>query len=455
MRKILLSLFLSFFVLTLFGQQDSLLRNFKFRNINYRAITMNVGAGSQFYRTSFLAGKNESHSSSGSGAVTYYNLKSTDRILFEMTGSLNTGFGFGKSSNTSDEYKNHGLSFAPSLNLLNKWFSGNFFIEMGANVSINYTDSKNTYTTASSVHENESVGQSAAITAGIGKGRLENITDMQNALWLNKALEKEGRLSRSLSAGELNGLGRAVTKANNTRVLDARRRTQYILETIDDYFQQRELISKTDIKYFSNLNDIAFFALNDPRLSGTEMFIRLTPSISNGREESTQKPPMFENKTKSTNKSVHASVGLNEYIPLSLQHQNNFGFALKLDYFSHHYNQKYFTSGVLTSETDTKPDLRQASLTAFFEHAIYPNTRTLVSIKLDSETGYQDVEGNYSFFGKATLAGSLNYFISHRTRLNCTLGGFYLNNVHADDNYLTLLPRTLQFFANAELQVSL
>lgn len=111
---------------------------------------------------------------------------------------------------------------------------------------------------------------------------------MQNALWLNKALEEATLLSRQLSGDELNELGKTITKGNNTRVVDLRKRTRFILKIVDDFFQQKEIINSTNINYFSHLNDIMFFTVNNPRLSGTEHFIRFTPEISGGGGNSTQ-----------------------------------------------------------------------------------------------------------------------------------------------------------------------
>ncbi|MEI9912635.1 MAG: hypothetical protein WDO71_25150 [Bacteroidota bacterium] len=398
MRKIILILFLSISFLNLFSQQDSVLKNFKFRNSNYRAITMNIGGGSNFSNTELVSGSNKNHNSSGSAGASYYANKSTDRILFNMSGGLYGSFSAGRSKNSSDDDKNRNLSFAPNFSILNKWFSRKFFTELGADMSAQSYNSKSTDISPLSEQKNKRNNQSLAIIAGIGKGRLENITDMQNALWLNKGLEKEGRLSRTLSAGELNGLGRAITAANNTRVLDARKRTQFILETIDGYFQQNGLINKTDIKYFSNLNDIVFFAFNEPRLSGTETFIRLRPAITNFSDNNSRQPADEKTGSRATSWSALLSMGVSKYVPMNLKHQNNYGASLRLYYFSNHSNEKFYTSGILINEFDFNPELRQAGVALFFQHAIYPNTRTIISFRLDSETGYQDVGDESGFF---------------------------------------------------------
>ncbi|MBL7744265.1 MAG: hypothetical protein JNN00_12385, partial [Chitinophagaceae bacterium] len=314
MRKVLPALVLSFCIHTSFAQQDSLLRSFKFRNISYRAVTFDASGGGQFSSTDFPAGKSEGRSGSGSAGASYYVIKSTDRILLNAVASASTGFGSSRSDNSSDEYKNRNFYLAPVFDINNKWFSKNFFTELGTEVSGNIYSSKYTSTAFSSENKNKQQQGALTVTVGIGKGRLENITNMQNALWLNQTLEKEKRLTRSLSAEELNGLGQAITVASNTRVLDARKRTQYVLEAIDGYFQQNGLISTTDIRYFSNLNDILFFAFNDPRLAGTELFIRATPAIMNYQDDLTQQPVNSKTEEDAMNKSVRLSAGINKHV---------------------------------------------------------------------------------------------------------------------------------------------
>lgn len=454
MRKILLTLLLSSIAFSIFSQEDSILKNFKFRNIRYRAISLNIDGGTQYSNVKYISGNNKSHGSSAAAGASYYFVKSTDRILLDASGNLSAGFNSSKSEN-SNEYKSRNYYLIPRFTVLNKWFSRKLFVELGADVTANLYNNKSTQSSPGYNQKHNQGDESVSLTAGIGKGRLENITDMQNALWLNRVLEKESRLSRPLTFDELNDLGRAITAANNTRVLDARKRTQFILETIDYYFQNKALIRKTDIKYFSNLNDIVFFAINLPRLSGTELFARVTPGITNHDEKYTEKFADTKNTEDVTTRSVRLSLGLNKYAPVNLKHQNNYGAAAQLRYLSHHYNEKNFTGGVLNNTLDFKSDIKQAGLDLFFEHAIYPNTRTVVSFRFDSETGVQDLGDDWEFFGTADLSGTLNYFISYRTRLTANLGAHYHNNIYNVTSYLSLLPETISLFASAGLQVNL
>ena len=265
MRKPLLLFTLFIQATLLYSQPDSVLQDFKFRNANYRAISIGVNGSGMFDNTNYTNGTLNQYAVGFSGTFQFQQSRSTEKQLLNLSVSLAPFFTSNNADNVTDNTKTKSISILPNFYLNNKWFSKKMFTEVGVEGFANLTRAKNSYDIPTVVQKiRETVG-SFALTLGIGKGRLENVTDMQNALWLSKSLEEAGRFSHTLSAAELNELGKTITKANNTRVLDARKRTQFILETIDNYFQQNGLINRTDIKYFSNLNDVVFFAFNDQR----------------------------------------------------------------------------------------------------------------------------------------------------------------------------------------------
>ncbi|MGC4100428.1 hypothetical protein [Ferruginibacter sp.] len=454
MKQTLLIIFLFAFLVPAFSQQDSLLKTFKFRNSNYRAVNFSAGGSSSYDRTEFGAGPRKTAYGSGGASVNYFTAKSTDRILYSASAGVGGNFSSGTSKDAGGKDKSNAYSFSPQVDILNKWFHKKFFTELGATGYGEAYGSKYT-TAANTVQKNSQHQYQLLLHTGIGIGRLENVTDMQNALWLAKSLQQEKSLSRSLSAEELNGLGRSITMANNTRVLDGRRRTRFILQTVDDYLQQKGLVSKTDINYFSNLNDILFFAYNIPRLSGTEKFIRFTPGIYDYKSEGTQNNNADKHQVLSTVGSLLFSVGLNKYIPTSLVHQNNYGVALYANYNGIDYTDRYYTGGVISMQSKSSPDLKQAGVDLFYEHAIYPNTRTTINFNLQTKAGYQDANDQTNWFGEAYAAATWNYFISYRTRFQATAGGMYRKNIYQVINYLELLPNNFSLYANCGITVSI
>ncbi len=455
MRKTILLLVLIVLSFQSFSQQDSLLKQFKYRIDHFRAVSLNTSTGSQFDTKELGSGK-QKNSTAGGGLDVYLNtIKSTDRLLLTTSSGFSTSFNSSKSENPGNTNKYRNFSITSQFNVLSKWFSGNSFRELGTDVSAGTNSNRTSSTAFPPSLNNRNTDYAATIHTGIGKGRLENITDMQNALWLTKALNEVTRLSRQLSDREMLELGRSITKGNNTRVLDARKRTQFILETADNYLQQKGLINKTDITYFTNLNDILFFAFNNFRLAGKEKFIRLSPSISGFNKTYDQVGSITRVEQDPVIKSALLSIGFNNYIPVNLKHQNNYGAALKISYANYRSTEKYFSSATVINEFNFNTTIKQAGINLFYQHAFYPNTRTNITLGLQSEAGYQDVESESKFYGQAAITGVLSYFISYRTRFNGSISADYRKNIYNTHQNLELYPDNLRLSVSAGISINL
>ncbi len=457
MRKYLLSALPLFFSAIAFSQQDSVLRNFKFRVNNFRAINISAGTGGNAQDLKQGTGKSTSHSISGAAGADYYQLRSTDRIYRTFMASTGIYSGSSKFKGPLSEGRGNNFSGSSVISLSNTWFGKNFFTMLGGNLTGSLSTGKsksieptiNTYRAANNSY-------SASLEAGIGTGRLENIRDMQNAMWLYKTLQEEGRLTRSLSDAELHELGRIVTTANNTRILDARRRTRFILKTVDQFFKDKNLVSENDIDYFSALNDILFFAINNGRFSGTQKFVRINPAIYHYDNDNSNTLPSTKNESNGRTKVFRAEAGISRHKPINLKHQDNFGAMALFEYFDNEQSQYSFTNGIPTSSAETQTEAKKAGVRLFYEHAIYPNTRTIVSLGIETETGYQDnavVTNN--FYNSILASGTLNYFISFRTMLTGGLYVIYRKNIY--DGYINpqLRPEGIQAGLNIGLQVGL
>jgi len=455
LKQILLLLAGCLPTLAIFSQHDSLLKKFKYRIDQFRAVSFNGGGGSQYQQRVLSSGETINNSSSVNLGGTYFALKSTDLQLLTVSAYVGTHFYRNKNIQPSSSKRNSSFSISPCTSILNKWFTRHRFLELGADINASYNHNKET--TASLPGKQIAHGYSFQLNTGIGSGRLENITDMQNAMWLNKALASVNRLSRVLTADELNGLGRAITRANNTRVLDQRKRTQFVLTTVDGYLQQQDLVNTTDINYFSNLNDILFFAFNNPRLSGTEKFIRFTPSVNgSGRDDSgTGASSASKYQDRFTTTSLTISTGINKYIPTNLVHQNNYGASIQASYGTRDVLVRFYNSGGGVNETKYNFIGRLASINAFYTHAIYPNTRTTIAGNFQSEFGYQSNDDSQYTFGRTSIDATLNYFISYRTRLTATIGAEYQKNAYRTFQAMTGVPENTRLYANGGIEINL
>ncbi len=457
MKKIVPLLVLIFLALNNFAQQkDSLLKNFKFRIDHYRAFNFSLGGGGNYNNNkgSNVANAEYSEYDGNLGAM-YTTIKSSDRLLQTSTFYLWSSFSGSTSSSNSPTAKILNLNLHPEYRINNKWFNtGNAFVELDAHGSVNLQSSKYSYTSVYTPSKQIINLYNGDITIGIGKGRKEVITFMQNALWLYKDLKENNKLNGDLSYADLYELGNAINRANNTRVLDARRRTKYILKFVDEYLQRKNLINHCDINYFTSLNDILFFPVYSPRTAGTEKFIRLTPSISSNYYINYPNPGS-KLQTVRTGKSALLSAGINTHKPLSLTRQTDYGFTAKLFYGNGAYSYKQLENGQVINTQKGNSDLKSTGLLLFYGYSIYPNTRTNIGIDIRTENGYQQLDNNSTFYNSSSAAINMNYFISYQTYLTVSAGGEYNKNPSNFENGIFIYPEGVRLFINAGLNISL
>ena len=439
MKKILLSITGCLLFFTHQAQEKKLLQQFKYRIQQYKALSFTSSANNDYNQSNFnTAGSKTNSNTSGLNINTNYTtIKSTDNILRSTNSNFYGGYNRAKVNDSAYENINHSFYLQPQININNKWFTNQSFIELGTQINGGYFNQHNTLDNID--YKSNEKQYSVTLTTGIGKGRLENITDMQNALWLNKALTKQQLLTQPLTAQQLLTLGQTITKANNTRVLDNRKRIQYVLKTVDTYLQQQAFINKIGIEYFSHLNDILFFAINNTRLAGTEKFIRLTPSLSGNDYTNIQNNATTTFNTSNIIGTAILQIGIQQYIPANLVHQNNYGVKALLTYTNAKTISKQFVNQNITNTIENNSTLSKAAINSFYQHTYYPNTRTNISFTTTGEIGYQSAADNASLFGIVTALFDVNYFISYNTRFTATAGVNYQNN-----NYNAILYNVVQ-----------
>jgi hypothetical protein len=416
---------------SLFAQEKKLLQNFKYRIGNYRAINLATDAEGIVIDENRRFGGKES-STSGFLNADLFNLRITDNKKSILQFGFQNNISNSKNNNRSAPIKSNSMSNGFVLNGAKTWFLKEIFLEAGTSIRGSFGINKTkdfSNVTISKLNNNFS---NFSATFGIGKGRLENITDMQNALWLNKALQADKNLNRDLSEIELNNLGRAITKGNNTRILDFRKRNKFLLKTVDGFLQEKGVVKENNIDYFNNLNDILFFAFNSPRLAGSEIYFRATPEIL-GQDFNTSTynnfpNTEFKNENNYRKNSMLFTTGYKKYTPKNLVHQNNFGAAIALSFNNIINGRKSFVDNIISSEYKNTDKITRTSLDLFYEHSIFPNTRTNLNFNVNTSLGVDRVNSFNERFASVNLGVNVNYFINYNTRFKAGVNALYNNN---------------------------
>ncbi len=238
------------------------LSNFKYRTNGYRALAFtgdfNSGGGNSIIRDTIK----QNYLSNGlSGQARYMQTRSTDNKQ-----RFTSIFGFiNPYAQRSDKYNATKTSSNSSILTLdwhdfNRLYKKNFFIEYGTDAGVSgalRSEKKNGAKT-----KNNTLGYGIECTAGVGKGRLEHVSDAQTALFILQDLKEQG-LATNVSPEMADKFGHFITSIRNGRVFDLRRRTKFQLKEIDRFLKENKIITATDADEISIINDNLYFSFNN------------------------------------------------------------------------------------------------------------------------------------------------------------------------------------------------
>ena len=124
-------------------------------------------------------------------------------------------------------------------------------------------------------------------------------------------------------------------------------------------------------------------------------------------------------------------------------------------YSSSNYSDRFYTNNVLSAEFIRPSDLYHTGVNLFYEHSIYPNTRTSLNFRLQTENGYQYQNKHNDFYSNSGLTASATYFISYRTRFHFDAGAIYQKNLYQPSSYASVEAGGFNFYANAGLNINI
>jgi len=238
--------------------------------------------------------RKETSEISGNLTSSFYHYVNTRKTISNLMGVLslsgnknaqNNKQTFVNSSPTTIDNESK-LSQRNSLQLFwtNQWyFSKLFFIDYGlTNTSIQYlyNQDKTKKQSEEVSQENKYLGFNISPQAGVGYGRIENVRDARQAVYITQALSKKNVLTRQLSNDELFELSQKISTVKNKRFLDSRLRLIEEITTVDSFFVNNNLLTDNGAPYFTTLYDMWQYGDLFPRQSGYNISIVARPHFS-------------------------------------------------------------------------------------------------------------------------------------------------------------------------------
>ena len=411
--KLLLALLL--FSVYCFGQDSSFqLKDFTFRTPGFKGLGVGIGlAGSASgYEKENGEDQSEKTFSITPSLISYFKLVSTDDRLHQTTLWLNPYGNFEKRTINGKLVKRNNLRSYFSWDQNDRFYKKNkWFFEIGNTLSNELSSQKNS-DTVNNLNSSD-IKVNNTVTLGIGKGRIERVQDAQVALYIINDLKAQGFLNAEPDRATVEKLARLITDINTKRVFDFRRRRIYELTRLDSFLRSSGLVTQTDIRHFTTVNDNWSLAFNPYRLSGSNWYVQLKPGADYTRRKYNEKTTANNYASTSDNFSFSLSpvAGYEKYVPLNLKWQLNMGISFAYQIIKNNSHYKNVFNGVESSNyNDYYDDLW--TLNGFYSVGFFPNNRTQLAATLNLSAlrrtnDYIEISPELNF--------TTNYFVSYRT----------------------------------------
>ena len=289
-----------------------------------------------------------------------------------------------------------------------------------------------------------------------GNGRIEQVQDARQAVYIYKELSKADRMSPDKTDEQILEFAKLISQLKNKRFFDSRLRRIAEIESVDSFFTAKNYIKESDATYFTTLNDYWEYGNGPVRSSGTRFSVALLPGYYFYDYNNNQSDPAYYRLIKYSLSALSFAGGMEfkHEKPINLYWQNSLDLNCYFGIIEGKLNQKTYS----VKNTIRIPNIQ---LGLFQTIGFYPNTRTDVSIGysiqyvqfFDKTDLQNDIVGEEGKGAKAATNISVNYYISPKFRLNIASSFYYIwqdskdnviinfDNV-AESNYVSIFQST-------------
>jgi hypothetical protein len=398
-------------------------------NVNFRSYNLHQD-------NSFLdrEDKNGNDNVNGNFSAIFSRYTNTRKIISNLTGTLSIEGSYTSlkhkqtfindnstsTDNLSSLLQRNGLS----LNWSNKWyFSKLFFMDYGisTNVSYNTTQRNAENQPADNISQTEKdFLADISPRLGIGNGRIENVRDARQAVYIANALSKKKVLTRNLSDDELFALSQIMSAVKNKRFLDSRLRLIEEITSVDSFFVNNRILAENGAAYFTTLYDMWQYGDLFERNSGYEISLVARPYYRNQKLKHT---PVMQDINHNRNQHL-MSLTFNYEKPFKLNWQHSLSAEVAGGINS---------SSERIKETDNNykknTDGKIFSAFAAYSLGYYPNTRTNIQVAASQQISKNIYDGEEnsgnSMYSYTMISANLYYYFSPNLRLTGNYGFLY------------------------------
>lgn len=426
-KTLIITLGLFLFSSLTFAQETSIkdfdLKNYKAPDIKYRTLDLGTNMSLSGYNES---SDNNQNSFGFNASLDYFDFRNTKKIQSRNYSYLYTSFqsnwsksdGAKKSSNRPTVQ----LRYMTETRLYNE---NKAFLGFHGNLNLDYSNSNNKDESDYYSYKHYKVEFTPYISGG--KGRIEPVESVRQALDILISLQKYGRLSKDPDSTMIDSLARVANRIRYKRFYDTRYKRIYQLEELDKAMQLMDMVEVADIVYFANLSDIWNYAPTYSRGSGLRIEGGIIPTFRYGKIDYDD-DFQGNNNSSITMSNIYGAFGffaLNRNRPINYKWQSDIALDLTFGYDKE--IEKWNTD---TGENKYEYESLKGILNFTWKFGYYPNTRTFTGITPYIATSFLDTKDsdNEKFGINTGIRFDSYYYISPRVRITLEASTFYREN---------------------------
>jgi len=328
-----------------------------------------------------------------------------------VSASLDQGLNFSHGENflsASESQANYASGFQVIGS--RRKYKGNSFIETGGSVFTDYDHDR------SSINEerNDRFFGRLSGTIGLGKGRIEPVSDVAMAMFVLLDAMDLGLDASSFTTESIYEFASLIAQVRNRRIFDTRRMRIAELRYLYSFMLSKAWVLPNDPGYFTVLTDNWIFNPLSFRNTGNRWRYFLSPGI---QYNSLRNRDLISPELRFKNIDFGADIGIDytRYKPVSLFKDNT--------------RNHHLSAGITTRKYIEMPNEDQNTYFEInFNNSIgrnwYPNNRTTIQTSMNVNYSYyryidqpifpDETDQHYLSTG---IGGQCTYFLSYRTRL--------------------------------------
>lgn len=346
------------------------------------------------------ASKEDNFSISGDFKGDFNRYKNTRSFLGRQYATLELGGSY-SNNKAVDQSKLSSFDVAASYKNSSRFYKQDqLFFETGGSAFFATEKEKN-------VKKNTQTSLGVSIPLRVGRGRIEQVEDARQAIYILDNLDKRGVLKRQLSNEEIYTFSQLISTVKNKRFFDSRLRMIDEITTVDSFLVKNNLLATAGAPYFTTLYDYWMYGALFERASGTEISGGLTPGINYSRVKSDR------NETSIVSPGLSADVLLSYEKPVNLywQRSASVGISGRYDYMT-------------LDADDRKLDSYSTALSGKYAWGYYPTSRTNLNMGVSESLSWNKNDERHSMYESFSYAHnstsafvSLYYYFSPQLRL--------------------------------------